>query len=157
MINEDIIIKGVMDEFKKLHKNENGLTYTRMFIKNIQDLYYSTEPKQRKQLANIFKLLPYVNFTHNVLCNNPSETNHKNLQILSWKDIIQICGEDENHMTRFKNNMFKLKMYDKAIIGQFTSSDSQHGYKICINPKVFYSGNNIEDLKALYRLFEMGC
>ena len=156
MINEDIVIKGAMEGFDKLKKDDRDITYTRIFAKNIQDMYYSTEPRQRKQLAHLFKLLPYVNHVHNVVCENPRETNHTKLKMLNWTEVAKICGEDENNVTRFKNTMLKLKVYNRPVIGQFTSGDSQHGYKICVNPKVYYAGANIEDLKALYRLFEMG-
>ncbi|HSQ89457.1 hypothetical protein [Romboutsia sp.] len=156
MISEDLIVKGAIEDFKKLKKDDADLTYTRLFTKNIQTMYEGTEPKARKQLATLFKILPYINFTHNVLCMNPTEVDHKKLDMLSWSDVARICGVDENkNLTRFKNELYKLKVNDRYVIGQFTSSDSKNNYKICVNPKVYYSGNDIEDLKALYRLFEM--
>lgn len=156
MINEDLIVKGAVEDFKKRRKKDADLTYTRVFSKNVQDMYEGTEPKQRKQLANLFKVLPYVNFVHNVLCMNPTEIDHTKLEMLNWSDVARLCGVDENkNLTRFKNELFKLKVYGIPVVGQFTSGDSQHNYKICINPKVYYAGNDIEDLKALYRLYEM--
>lgn len=156
MISKELIVKGAVEDFKKLHNKDVDLTYTRLFTQNIQDMYESTDAKSRKQLANLFKILPFINFTHNVLCMNPEEPDHTKLEILNWSDVARICGVDENkNLTRFKNELFKLKIYKKSVVGQFTSGDSKHNYKICINPKVYYSGNNIEDLKALYRLFEM--
>lgn len=156
MLNDNIVIKGAVENFKKLKREDENLTYTRAFAKNLQNMYEGTDPKSRKQLANLFKLLPYVNFTHNVLCMNPSEEDHKKLKLMSWCDVARACGIDTNkNLTRFKNELFKLKIYDKCVVGQFICSSSKTNYKICINPKVFYAGNNIEDLKALYRLFEM--
>ena len=60
MINEDIIVKGAIEDFKKLHKADDSLTYVRIYSNNIRDMYEGTEQKARKQLANLFKILPFV-------------------------------------------------------------------------------------------------
>src|SRR5699024_692872 len=75
MISKDLIVKGAIEDFEKLKKNDKDLTYTRLFSENIQDMYEGTDPKARKQLANLFKVLPYINFKYNVFCENPTETN----------------------------------------------------------------------------------
>lgn len=153
MISEELIVKGSIEDFEKLHKKDINLTYTRLFSKNVQDMYLGTDPKSRKQLANLFKLLPYINFTYNVFCMNPTEVDHTKLKLCTWTDLARLCGyEDNKNIAKFKRELLKLKIYDKFTIGQFISGN---GYKICINPKVYYSGTNIDNLKALYRLFEM--
>ena len=153
MISDDLIVKGAIDDFKKLKKDDKDLTYTRLFSKNIQSLYEGTEPKARKQLANLFKILPYINFKHNILCANPTETDKNKLELLNWSDVARICNVDENkNLTRFKNELWKLKIYGYNTIGQFSSGNS---YYICVNPKLYYSGDNIEDVDFLYKSFEM--
>ena len=46
----------------------------------------------------------------------------------------------------------KLNIYGYNTIGDFTCGD---GKAICVNPKVFYAGNDIQDVNRLYVLFEM--
>lgn len=152
MISEELIVKGAIEDFKRLKKDEKDLTYTRIFSKNVQDMYIGTEPKARKQLANLFKVLPYINFKYNIFCANPTETNKENLELYTWTDLARICGYDESNITKFKKELWKLKIYGFNTIGQFSSGDS---YYICINPKVYYGGDNKEDVEFLYKSFEM--
>lgn len=152
MISEELIIKGAVEDFKKLHKADKDLTYTRLFSKNIQSLYEGTEPKARKQLANLFKVLPYINFKYNIFCANPTETDKDKLIFYTWTDLAKLCGYDETNITKFKRELFKLKIYGYDTIGEFKSGN---GYYICINPKIYYSGDNIEVVDFLYKSFEM--
>lgn len=152
MISEDLVVKGAIEDFKKLRKQDADLTYTRLFSKNIQAMYEGTEPKARKQLANLFKILPYINFKYNVFCENPTETNENELKLYTWTDLARICGVDALNVTRFKRDLWKLKIYGHNTIGEFLSGD---GKAICVNPKVYYSGDNIDDVKNLYIMFKM--
>ncbi|WP_195346661.1 hypothetical protein [Paraclostridium sordellii] len=152
MINQDLIVKGVIDDFKNLHKQDSNLTYTRLFSKNIQDMYEGTEPKSRKQLANLFKILPFVNFKYNVFCSNPTETDETKLMLYTWTDLARLCSENEKNVTRFKKDLMKLRVYGFEVIGQFETGS---GKSICINPKVYYSGADISEVKHLYSMFRM--
>lgn len=153
MVSEELIIKGAIEDFKKLRKDDKDLTYTRLFSKNIQSLYEGTEPKARKQLANLFKVLPYINFKYNIFCANPTETDENKLEYLTWTDLARLCGyEDDKNITKFKKDLMKLKIYGFNTIGQFSTDDK---YYICINPKIYYSGDNIEVVDFLYRSFKM--
>lgn len=151
MINQDLIIKGTINNFKKLHKQDKNLTYTRLFTKNIQDMYFGTDPKARKQLANLFKILPFINFKHNVFCSNPTETNFDNLDLLNWTDLARICGYESNsNISKFKKDLWNLEIFGKCTIGQFSC---RKGYYIAINPKIYYGGNDIDDVQFLYKSF----
>lgn len=153
MISEDLIIKGVIEDFKKLKKSDADLTYTRIFTKNVQDMYNGTEAKSRKQLANLFKILPYINFRYNVFCENPTETNSSKIVPLTWTDLAKVCGyEEKKHINRFKKDLFKLKIYGYNVIGQFLTDS---GYEILVNPKIYYAGDNIKDVEQLYSMFKM--
>lgn len=153
MVSEELIIKGAIEDFKKLRKDDKDLTYTRLFSKNIQALYEGTEPKARKQLANLFKVLPYINFKYNIFCSNPTETDENKVEYLNWTDLAKLCGyEDDKNIARFKKDLMKLKIYGFNTIGQFSTDDK---YYICINPKVYYSGDSVEVVDFLYRSFKM--
>lgn len=153
MISEDLIVKGVIEDFKKLKREDANLTYTRLFTQNIQDMYLGTVPTQRKQLANLFKVLPYINFKHNVFCENPTETDPKKLKLHTWTDLARLCGYDEKkQIARFKKDLWTLRIYGFDTIGEFKT---QSGMAICVNPKIYYSGDNIEDVNRLYVMFEM--
>lgn len=154
MINEEIIIKGAITDFiNELRKEDGRYTYTRVFVDNLKAMYYGTESKQRKQLANLFKALPYINFKYNIFCSNPTETDEDKVEPLNWTDLARLCGyEEKKHVTRFKKDLTSLGIYDRSVIGQF---ETRAGNKvIVVNPKVYYGGNDLNDVKDLQRLFD---
>ena len=153
MINEEIIIKGaVTDIINELKKEDGRYTYTRVFVNNIKSMYYGTEQKQRKQLANLFKILPYINFKYNVFCSNPTETDETKLELLNWTNLAELCGYDRTNVTRFKKDLWNLKIYDHCVIGEF---HCEAGMAICVNPKVYYGGDDVSDVRNLYAMFKM--
>lgn len=153
VINEAIIKKGDMENFKKIKKEDFSNTYTRLFSENIQQLYLGTEPKARKQLANLFKILPYVNYRYNAFCKNPTEQDINKIIPMTWTDLARICGyEEKKHIAKFKKDLFKLKISGASVIGEFKTDD---GYELVINPKIYYAGDDINDVEGLYGMFKM--
>lgn len=154
MLNEDLVIKGaVTNLIKDLRKDDVTFTCTRLFVNNIRDMYYGTTPSKRKQLANLFKILPYLNYKHNVFCSNPTETDEEKVEPLTWTDLARLCGEHENNVTRFKKDLWNLKIYGYDVVGQFTTGS---GVCILFNPRMYYSGSDLNDIMYLYDLFNMG-
>lgn len=153
MINEEIVIKGAIVNFDELRKEDHRFTYTRVFIDNLKAMYQGTEPKQRKQLANLFKALPYINFRYNVFCSNPTETDMTKIEPLTWTDLARLCGyEEKKNITKFRKDLKSLKIYGHDVIGQF---ETNSGKTILVNPKIYYGGDDVQDVKYLYDLFDM--
>lgn len=153
MISNDLIVKGAIEDFKKLRKQDNDLTYTRIFSENIQAMYEGTDPKKRKQLANLFKALPYINFKYNVFCLNPTEIDETKLELLKWTDLAKLCGyEEKKNIAKFKKDLWTIKINGYDTVGEFKT---QSGMAICINPKVYFSGDNVDDVQRLYAMFSM--
>ena len=153
MINEDMVIKGEIKKYyNELKKQDGRYTYTRIYMDNLRDMYYNTEPKQRKQLANLFKALPYINFKYNVFCENPTETDKTKIKSLSWTDLARICGyDDKKQVARFKKDLLSLKIYEQDVIGEFS-----HGFNkrsIVVNPAIYYGGIDANDVKGISALF----
>lgn len=153
MINEDIVVKGsVSAKLKELKKNDENFTYMRIYIQNIKRLYYDTPTTQKKKLANLFLILPYINYKYNVFCSNPTETDVEKLDLLNWTDLARICDYNVSQAARFKRELFKLKLYGCDVIGCFERST---GKTIIVNPAIYYVGNNVDDVLYLYKLFDM--
>ena len=153
MINKDMVIKGgITKHYKELKKQDGRYTYKRICIDNLRDMFNNTEPKQRKQLANLFKALPYINFKYNVFCNNPTETDKSKIKLLNWTDLARLCGyEDKKQVARFKKDLLSLKVYGQDVIGEFS-----HGFNkksIVVNPAIYYGGINADDVKGIAALF----
>ena len=153
MVNEEMVIKGEITKYyKELKKQDGRYTYKRICIDNLRDMFYNTEPKQRKQLANLFKALPYINFKYNVFCSNPTETDKTKIESLNWTDLARLCGyDDKKQVTRFKKDLMGLKVYEQDVIGEFS-----HGFNkrsIVVNPAIYYGGINADDVKGISALF----
>ena len=155
MINEDMVIKGaIKDYIKELRKQDSNYTFVRIFIDTVQEMYYGTEPKQRKILANLFKILPYINYKWNAFCKNPEETDITKLEPLTWTDLARICGYEENkNIAKFKKDLMSLKVYGNDVIGEFTRGLNKK--RIIVNPGVYYAGINKDDLKGIEDYFRM--
>lgn len=143
IVNQSIVNKG------KAHQDT---MYTRLFSDTIQDLYYSTEPPKRKQLAYIYKLIPYVNRYHNIVCSNPIEPEMENIHRLDWKEIGEICGYHETQLKRFRDVVTHFRYKGQPLIGQFMVEDRT---TIIINPAVYYAGSNKSHLHYINTLFKL--
>ena len=151
-INENIVREKIKDHIKELRKEDKSYTYTRVFCESILKLYYETEINKRKQLANLYAILPYINFKYNRLCNNPTETDNLEVEPLSWTDLCDICEYDKSHAARLRKDLMKLK-----INGQYVLMDTICGEDeniIIVNPRIYYAGDNVNELKAIMDLFE---
>jgi hypothetical protein len=152
MINKDMVIKGAMDHIKDLQKEDSSYTFTRLFVDNIEAMYYGTESRQRRQLANLFKILPYVNYKYNVFCSNPTEEDEEKIEPLNWKQLAELCGCDKSNSARLKKDLMSLNVNGQKVIGTF---ETGAGLSIVVNPRIYYSSNNLEAVRGIEALFRI--
>lgn len=130
-INKQYCTKGKISTFNKEEK-------IRIFRNGIRDIYENATPKQHKQIAIIFKLLPYVNYQYNIVCANPYEND---LNAIKPYDIKDICNIVEYvNTTLFKKALSKLYVGDTPAVLLTTALDVT---TIFINPRVYYKGNDM--------------
>lgn len=132
---------------------EKNIEVVRIFDKAIQELYKKSTPKEHKKLSLLIDILPYVNFRHNVICKNPEEEDFLKIQPMTMKELCVAIGQDERKPSLLKNKLFKLTVSGEIVVGVF---DKVIGSCIYVNPKVYYKGNNIEELEGLARMFKIG-
>lgn len=144
-VNDKYAVKGDIDK-RKLRGSVRAMEL------GIQELYNKAKATEHKRLALLIDLLPYVNFTHNVLCHNPSEVKIEKIQAITLKELCKIVGYDETKSTRLKNELLKLTVNNEPVIGVFSKVGGIHVY---VNPRIYYKGNNIEDLKSLVNMFRI--
>ena len=144
-INKKYAIKG------KINKRDlrRGV---RMMENGIQELYKNVSAREHKRLALFIEILPYINFNHNIVCSNPSEVDIAKVEPITLKELCKIVGYDETKSTRLKNDLLKLKIDGENVVGLFIR---EMGTTIHINPRVYYKGKNIDDLRALMNMFKV--
>lgn len=146
-INEKYCKKGVINKTKSIE-------VIRMFNDAIKELYNKSLPKEHKKLALLIDLLPYVNYRHNLLCKNPKEQRIELIEPLKMSEICSILGYDKTNVSKIKRQLLSLKVNSEEVIGIFEKSC---GKSIYVNPRVYYKGNDIEELESLVNMFKVKC
>lgn len=144
-INTEFIIKGSVS-------GEVDIKYTRVFIKGLQTLYYRSTPISHKKLYILFSLLPNINLQHNIICVNPEEEEVELINPFSLGDICEKCGYNANQKSRVWKSLLELKIGSQFAICKTIRKDLEI---ICVNPKLYYGGTRLEDLRFLIGIFNM--
>jgi len=153
-INVFLFWKGSKINYRKTAE-EKLQNYIRIYIRTIRELYENTNIRQHKNIALIYKLIPYTNFHFNILCNNPNEMEEELIEPLKIKDIIKILGYNKTNITRFKHKLYSLKYNNYNIFMSVQANGDYTDSIIIINPLFFYRGTNINNLKYLISLFKI--
>ena len=144
-INKKYAFKG------KSKKDMEGCV--KMFENGFKQIYENATPKEHKKLGILIKLLPSVNYAHNILCSNPEETDVTKIYPLSLKDICNIVGYAEKNSSRLKKELLNLTVNDELVV---KITQTKYGIFIYINPHVYYKGHDIDGLKGTINEFRIG-
>ena len=146
IINKKYCIKGKIESSKKKSQK------VRIFENGLRELYEKAKPKEHKKLALLIELLPYINLKFNIICKNPTCENIKDLKPIDLKEMCKIIKYSSNQSSRLKKDLLSLK-----INGELTIMFSETGSAkfITVNPKIYYKGNKLDDLKWLISSFEI--
>ena len=120
----------------------------RMMEQGIQELYAKATPKEHKKLALLVEILPYVNFQHNIVCNNPNESDAKNVAPITLTELANMLGYSTTQ--KLKKGLMDIKINNESLIMIATINRKS---MIIVNPRVYYKGNNIDALKGIINLF----
>lgn len=167
-INKELIIEnnGAYFLSKKMFRfcNNNNVSTkkTRMikvFKHAIRYMYENTDERSKKTLIYLYRLIPFINLTHNGLCLNPFETDKDKIEPLSLAEICKLFGIDRRNQIYFLKKLKKLRFIDKqgvecSVIKYSWLYYDKDVYWITINPQ-FYSGyiseeNMVEMVNEFY-------
>lgn len=145
-INHELVSKGRLNKGYKQNS-------ARVFEETVRELYERSKVREHARLAIFIQLLPYINIYHNSICSNPEERDARLIEPMSMTDICRVLGLNVEKAKRTESELFKISVAGEYMIGKFL----RHGkYSYCINPRLYYKGSSIEDLKALGNLFLIG-
>lgn len=143
-LNNDYCIKG-----ENINKKDD---YTRVFINTFRNLYWNTKSMYHKQLYTFFLLIPYINIQSNIICKNVDEESIKQIIPINTSNMAEVLGVAQKHSSRLYNDLRRFKINEEYVIGKFDIGGVQ---SMIINPKVYYSGDNIDRLQYIIGLFTM--
>ena len=145
-INPELVSKGRLNKGYKQNS-------ARVFENTVKELYEKSEVREHGKLARFIQLLPYINIYHNSICFNPDERDASIIEPMSMTDICRVLGLNIKNATRTERELFKISVAGEYMIGKFLRYGK---YSYCINPRLYYKGSSINDLKALGNLFLIG-
>jgi hypothetical protein len=127
---------------------------TRIFNNSIQNLYEkSNDSREHKLLGKFVLLLPYINIWHNIVCFNTKERDISKLELPNTKQLEEILGTSSRHANRTLNELFEITVGGEKVILMVTDKKSVRMY--LVNPRVYYGGNNINDLQETMGYFRV--
>lgn len=152
-INIDIFWRGYEKDYKKLTGNKLE-DFTRIYIDATRELY-SLNYKKTKKLAIAYKLLPYVNWKFNVLCSNVKEIDKNKINPLTIKDVMNITGYSQNHLSNFKKDFYGIKFYDYVLFKTLQDNPDYVTSTILVNPLFAYRNKEMEEVQGLFAIFDI--
>ena len=154
IIDEDTKELSINNNYCHKGAIKNGLNGNsiRVFEKCLQDLYKASLPKEHKRLGLFIRLIPFINNQHNILCFNVEEERAIMIRPLNVKDICYISGQNIKNARRLENELLRITVNEQPLLMKHTKYNSM---VYSVNPKLFYKGNQLENLTALINLFNI--
>lgn len=143
-INIQYAFRGELDKRKS--------NYTRVFIDTVKALYNKTDSKNHKQLYYIFKLLPTVNKQFNIPCREIDCDIMEMIDPLNMSDICEVLGYHRTNRSKVWKMLRGFKVEDDYMFCKHEVDDIDF---LCINPKLFYAGTQIQNLICMINVFDM--
>lgn len=145
--------KGTINN-KEIDEVKLNNEYTRIFIDATRDLYEGSSTRQHKHLGYVFQLIPFVNYSRNILTYNIEETNFYNMNFLGLKDVCELLGvngEDGNDK-KLEKQLLKLKIKSankeyylfKHVVSYGESEATTYDYFV-MNPRITWRGKELDD------------
>lgn len=145
LINNKLCKKGEISKAKNVE-------VIRMFNNAIQELYNKALPREHKKLSLLIEVLPYINYRYNIVCSNPKENNIELIKPLKVSELCELLGYDKSNSNRLKRMLLSLKVCNEEVVGIFEKSC---GKSIFINPRIYYKGNDENELLLLQDMFRI--
>lgn len=145
--------KGAINN-KEIDEVKLNNEYTRIFIDTTRNLYEGSSTRQHKHLGYVFKLIPFLNYSRNILTYNTEETNFYNMNFLGLKDVCKLLGvnSDEGNDKKLEKQLLKLKVkiankeyyLFKHVVSYGESEATTYDYFV-MNPRITWRGKELDN------------
>lgn len=136
-LNKDFFIKGSLKEMS------DKCDCTRLFCNFIQDVYDACDNiKSINQISYLYKLIPFVNRRTNIVCYNPKEQDPEKVYPITLGEFCDMIGYSRKNARRLVSDLLSLKCNGQNLIGFFVTNLNQTSWKIIVNPRIYYGGQN---------------
>jgi hypothetical protein len=151
-VNYDFFHRGNKSDYKLL-TNKHIDKFVKLYIDAIRTIYRNVSIKQHKQLSVIFKLLPYINYKHNVICRNVNEQDKNKIDAMQIHEIAKMLGYCERNITQFRKMLYGITYKEKKVF-MICDTDVLDKY-IYINPTILYKDTDLNAFQYLLDMFDI--
>lgn len=118
----------IADGFHVKYKAPNDRV-VRSYITKLREMASENKPEQ---LGFIYKLLPYIHKTTNMLCDNPNELQPSHVRKLNRKQLAEKAGVSPTYVTTLTS---KMTFKGKSVFAKITTPTDGTFYML--NPSIF--------------------
>ena len=135
------------EDFKRGKKDGRNkrVMCQKVYIKAVRDLYRTCPISKHKHLGRIFKLLPYINVEHNILCHAPYENDWNYIQQMTLDEFCEKIGVSKENRMRVLKDYAKIKFpvgdHEELACAFVFAENDKSDMRIIINPRILYRGN----------------
>lgn len=139
---------------------EQNMYFSRAYVRHIRDVYENADSGSRNTLGYLFQMLPFVNREFNIVCHNPEEADMDKVLPMTFGEVCEAIGYDPENANRLLRELLKITFCADGqkpcgIVGFGGAKNPYNitGFKLFVNPCVFYAGsqeNKAKILKAFY-------
>jgi hypothetical protein len=156
LLEDDVGFRLPLDKFGKgtMTKDKNQVA-AKLFIHSVRFLYENATVSSHKMLGYLYVIVPYINLTYNVLCENPLETDKDKVRKMTVETLCEKLGLDVSHSGRFVNQLLKIQYPDRngdtrsiLISVKDTKNDKLREF-LCVNPRLYSVFANKEKIMEL--------
>lgn len=156
LLEDDVGFRLPLDKFGKgtMTKDKNQVA-AKLFIHSVRFLYENATVSSHKMLGYLYVIVPYINLTYNVLCENPLETDKDKVRKMTVETLCEKLGLDVSHSGRFVNQLLKIQYPDRSgdtrsilISVKDTKNDKLREF-LCVNPRLYSVFANKEKIMEL--------
>ena len=156
LLEDDVGFRLPLDKFGKgtMTKEKNQVA-AKLFVHSVRFLYENATVSSHKMLGYLYVIVPYINLTYNVLCENPLETDKDKVRKMTVETLCEKLGLDVSHSGRFVNQLLKIQYPDRngdtrsiLISVKDTKNDKLREF-LCVNPRLYSVFANKEKIMEL--------
>lgn len=116
-------------------KNQDGADVVRAYNTQVRAL---AAANKAQHVGFVYKLLPYMHKTSNILCSNPDELEPSKVAKLRRKDLAQLTGVHEDSISRVIRSM---QIEGRPVFAKITTATNGTFYML--NPAIFRRADDV--------------
>lgn len=129
IITKDTEGYTIKDGFHFKGKNANSDNVVRSYITRLREMASVHKPEE---VGFLYKLIPYIHKTSNMLCENPNELSPPKVVKLNRKQLAEVTGVNVSYVSRATRTM----IYNgKSVFAKITTATDGTFYML--NPSIF--------------------